>query len=327
MQVITADQLRGGYKVTKLFFATDVHGSEICWKKFISGGKFYEADIIILGGDMTGKAIVPIIAQGGDKYKVTLLDQESILEGQDKVDEMVRIIRDRGYYPYVTNPDEVVEINVTPGRSDEVFLAQVLETAQRWMEYADEKLAGTGIRCYVCPGNDDMFELDEAISVSKQVELAEGRVISLDDHHEMVSTGWSNPTPWDTHREEEEDALRQRIEAIISQVQDVRNAVFNLHAPPFGSGLDEAPELTDDLRLAYAGQSLVSVGSHAVMAVIEEHQPLLGLFGHIHEGKGARRVGKTLCINPGSMYEQGILHGAVIELKRRKVGNYILTTG
>jgi len=313
--------------VTKLFFATDVHGSEICWKKFISGGKFYEADIIILGGDMTGKAIVPIIAQGGGRYKVTLLDQESILEGQDKVDEMVRIIRDRGYYPYVTNPDEVVEINVTPGRSDEVFLAQVLETAQRWMEYADEKLAGTGIRCYVCPGNDDMFELDEVISVSKHVELVEGRVISLDDHHEMVSTGWSNPTPWDTHREEEEDALRQRMEAIISQVQDVRNAVFNLHAPPFGSGLDEAPELTDDLRLAYAGQSLVSVGSHAVLAVIEEHQPLLGLFGHIHEGKGARRVGRTLCINPGSMYEQGILHGAVIELKRRKVGNYILTTG
>ena len=39
--------------MTKLFFATDVHGSEICWKKFISAGKFYEADVIILGGDIT----------------------------------------------------------------------------------------------------------------------------------------------------------------------------------------------------------------------------------------------------------------------------------
>jgi len=313
--------------MTNLFFATDVHGSEICWKKFISGAKFYEADVIILGGDMTGKAVVPIIAQGGGRYKVTLLDQETILEGQEKVDEMVRIIRDRGYYPYVTDPDEVAEIGATPGRSDELFLSQMLETTQRWMAYADQKLAGTGIRCYVCPGNDDMFELDEVIAASKQVEIVEGRVIPLDDHHEMISTGWSNPTPWDTHREEDEGALRQRIEAMIGQVQDLSSAVFNLHAPPFGSGLDEAPELTKDMRLAYAGQSLVSVGSRAVMEVVEKYQPLLGLFGHIHEGKGARKMGKTLCINPGSMYEQGILHGAVIQLKRRKVGNYILTTG
>ena len=88
----------------KLFFATDVHGSEICWKKFINAGKFYEADVLILGGDMTGKAIVPIIAQGNDKYKVTLLDQESILDGQESVDEMVKTIQNRGYYPYCDNP-------------------------------------------------------------------------------------------------------------------------------------------------------------------------------------------------------------------------------
>jgi Icc-related predicted phosphoesterase len=313
--------------MTKLFFATDVHGSEICWKKFISAAKFYEVDTIILGGDMTGKAIVPIIAQGGDKYKVTLLDQESILEGQDGVDEMVRIIQNRGYYPYVTDPDEVAEIDATPGRSDELFLDQVRQAAQRWMDYADERLAGSGIRCYVCPGNDDMFELDEVIVASKHVELIEGQVIHLDDHHEMISTGWSNPTPWDTHREEGEDALQQRIEAMISQLQNVRNSVFNLHAPPYGSGLDEAPELTDDLRPAYAGRSLVSVGSRAVFAVIEKYQPLLGLFGHIHEGKGTRKFRRTLCINPGSMYEQGILHGATIELKPKKVGSYILTTG
>ena len=68
---------------------------------------------------------------------------------------MVATIQNRGYYPYVTTPDEVAEISGTPGRSDELFLEQVLNTVQRWMEYADAKLAGTGIRCYVCPGNDD----------------------------------------------------------------------------------------------------------------------------------------------------------------------------
>lgn len=311
----------------RFFFATDVHGSEICWKKFISGGKFYEVDTLILGGDMTGKAIIPIIAQGNNKWKVTLLEQETILEGKEAVDKMVTTIMNRGYYPHVTDPDEVKEIAETPGRSDQLFAEYVIKTVQRWMEYADEKLAGTGITCYVCPGNDDVFEIDAVIEQSKTVKLAEGRVIWLDDHHEMISTGWSNPTPWETHREEDDDKLLQRIEAMIAQVKDVSNAVFNLHAPPFGSGLDEAPELTKDMRLAYAGRSMVPVGSKAVLQVIEKYQPLLSLHGHIHEGKGTRKYRRTLCINAGSQYEQGILQGVVVELEPKKIRSYVLTTG
>jgi Icc-related predicted phosphoesterase len=310
-----------------LFFATDVHGSEICWKKFINAGRFYNADVIILGGDMTGKAIVPIIAQGGGKYKVTLLDQETILESQAEVDKMVATIQNRGYYPYVTEPDEVHAISANPGRSDALFLKEALATMQRWMEYADAKLAGSGMRCFVCPGNDDMFEIDEVIRQSKHVELVEGKVIQLDEHHEMISAGWSTPTPWNTHREESEDQLRQRIQVMIDALRDVKNSVFNLHNPPYGSGLDEAPELTHDLRPAYAGRALMPVGSHSVMELIDKYQPLLALHGHIHEGKGTRKYKRTLCINPGSMYEQGMLHGAVIELKPDKVGNYVLTTG
>jgi len=311
----------------KLFYATDVHGSEICWKKFISGGKFYEVDTLILGGDMTGKAIVPIIAQGNDSYKVTLLEQETILKGQEEVDHMAKTIQDRGYYPYVTDPDEVAEISNTPGRSDELFLVQVTKTLERWMEYADDKLDGTGISCYVCPGNDDIFEVDAVIASSKSVIHAEGKVVQLDENHEMVSSGWSNPTPWDTHREEPDEALEARIEAVIAQASDPGKAVFNLHPPPYGSGLDDAPELTKDLRPTYAGRVLVPVGSKAVLHVIEKYQPLLGLHGHIHEGKGTWKYKRTLCLNPGSMYEQGILHGAVIDLKPNKIGTYILTTG
>jgi Icc-related predicted phosphoesterase len=313
--------------VTRLFFATDVHGSEKCWKKFINAGKFYEATTLILGGDMTGKAIIPIIAQAGGKYKVTLLDQESILESKDDVDRMTVTIQDRGYYPYLTDSDEVAEISNTPGRSDEIFLDQVMGTIDRWMQYADAKLEGSGLTCYVCPGNDDMFEIDKAIAASKHVRTVEGQVIRLDEHHEMISTGWSNPTPWKTHREESEEALRKRIEPMLTQVKDMPNAVFNFHAPPHGSGLDEAPELTKDMRPAYAGRSLIPVGSKTVAELIEKHKPLLGLHGHVHEGKGTRKYGRTLCVNPGSMYEQGILHGALIDLEPKKVGNYVLTTG
>jgi uncharacterized protein len=311
----------------KLFFATDVHGSEICWKKFLAASKFYDVDTLILGGDMTGKAIIPIIAQGNDTYKVTLLEQVTFLNTKEEVAKMVQTIQNRGYYPYITDPDEVQALSSTPGMTDKLFLDQVIQTMQRWMEYADAKLSGTGIHCYVCPGNDDIFEIDAVIAASKSVRSLEGQVIKLDEHHEMANSGWSNPTPWETHREEPDEALLTRLEKVISMVKNPAQAVFNFHAPPYGSGLDEAPELTKDLRPAYAGRSMIPVGSHAVMKVIDKYQPMLGLHGHIHEGKGTRKYKKTLCINPGSMYEQGMLNGAIIELKPQKVGNYLLTTG
>jgi uncharacterized protein len=313
--------------MTTIFFATDVHGSEICWKKFINAAKFYDAEVIVLGGDMTGKAIVPIIHQGGDLYKAVLLEQESMLRGEDEVCVMEKAIKSRGYYPYRTTPDEIDALNEDPALVDDIFHREVLQTAEQWMAYADEKLEGTGIRCYVAPGNDDMFELDDLICTAKHVQMAEGRVIELDAHHEMVSTGWSNFTPWKTYREEEEEKLRARCEAMIRQIGNMSNAVFNFHAPPYGTTLDDVPELSEDLTPKLGGRALVPVGSHAVRDLILEYKPLLGLHGHIHEGKGAIRLGKTLCINPGSMYEQGRLLGAVVNLARNKIKNYILTTG
>jgi len=313
--------------VTTLFFATDVHGSEICWKKFINAAKFYQADVIVLGGDMTGKAIVPIVHQGGDAYKAILLEQESMLHGEAQVCEMEKQIKSRGYYPYRTTPDEIEDLNDDPTLVDGIFHREVLKTAEQWLTYADEKLEGTGIRCYVAPGNDDMFELDALIYTSKHVQMAEGRVIQLDEHHEMVSTGWSNFTPWKTYREEEEEKLHARCDAMICQIKNMPSAIFNFHSPPYGSTLDDVPELSENLTPKLGGRALVPVGSHAVRELILEHKPLLGLHGHIHEGKGAVRVGKTLCINPGSMYEQGRLLGAVVTLARGKIKTYILTTG
>ena len=67
------------------------------------------------------------------------------------MDKMAATIQNRGYYPYVTTPDEVAEISGTPGRSDELFLEQVLKTVQRWMDYADAKLEGTGITMLCLP--------------------------------------------------------------------------------------------------------------------------------------------------------------------------------
>jgi len=313
--------------MTTIFFATDVHGSDICWKKFINAGKFYEADVLILGGDMTGKAIVPIIDQGGGRYRAVLLEQEFLLDTEVETEEMVKRIKSRGYYPYRLAQDELAELNQSPDKVHDLFLQEALKTAEQWMAYAAEKLSGTGMRVYAAPGNDDQFELDAVIRKSDVVTLVEGQVIELDKDHEMISSGWSNHTPWHTYREETEDQLAARYEVMITQLKNPKNAIFNIHVPPYASNLDEAPELDENMRPKYAGNSLKPVGSTAVRAAIEKSQPLLGLHGHIHEGRGSSRIGRTLCINPGSMYEQGTLLGALVKLGREKIEHYVLTQG
>ena len=219
--------------MTKLFFATDIHGSDICWSKFLNAGKFYEADVLILGGDMTGKAVVPFIHQGGQNYKVNLLEQDFKISNDDELAEMKKRVRSRGYYPYLTNPDEIAELEKDPDLVNKIFLQEVLKVVQQWMDLADKKLDGTDMKVYCCPGNDDMDEVDAILRASKRVIHAEGQVISLDDQHEMIASGWSNRTPWDTHREEDEDQLKVRYETMISKLKDPRNAVFNVHVPPY----------------------------------------------------------------------------------------------
>jgi Icc-related predicted phosphoesterase len=315
-----------GLHVTTIFFATDIHGSDICWSKFLNAGKFYGADQLILGGDMTGKAIVPVIHQGGKNYRVTLLEQVFEITNEDELVDFTKRIRSRGYYPYLTTPDEMTELEKDPGRVDKIFLEEVLKVVQQWMDLADKKLDGTDMNVYCSPGNDDMDEVDEIVRASRRVLLVEGQVTTIEGH-EMIASGWSNRTPWDTHREEDESQLAVRYEAMTSQLKDPHNAIFNIHVPPYKSGLDDAAELDKDLRPVLAGNSMIPVGSTALRSAIEKVQPLLSLHGHIHEGRGATRIGKTLSINPGSMYEQGTLLGAMVTLGRNKVENYVLTTG
>src|SRR5215216_342955 len=116
--------------MTKLFFATDIHGSDICWSKFLNAGKFYGADVLILGGDMTGKAVVPIIHQGGSNYKITLLEQEFLTTNEDELKDMIERVRSRGYYPYMTDPDEIRELEKSPERVSQVFKLEVLKVVQ-----------------------------------------------------------------------------------------------------------------------------------------------------------------------------------------------------
>jgi uncharacterized protein len=312
----------------RIFFATDVHGSEVCWRKFLNSGKHYKADVVILGGDMTGKALVPVIDDGGGRWHATLLEHRQELVGEDQVAEFEQAVIRRGYYPFRVDPDELRELAQDEPRWHALFEEHMLATVKRWMELADEKLAGTGIRCFVCPGNDDQLEVDEVIASAKTVELGEGRVVEIDGY-QMASSGWANRTPWDTYREEDEPQLAERIERMASQVTaPPERTIFSLHCPPYGTGLDDAPELTAEMDLKDAGHALKPVGSTAVRDAIEKYQPALSLHGHIHECRATKRLGRTLCVNPGSSYEQGQLLGAVIDIEGGKqVKKFVLTSG
>jgi Icc-related predicted phosphoesterase len=311
----------------RIFFATDIHGSEVCWRKFLNAAAFHKAHVLIMGGDMTGKAMVPIVADPAG-WEVTIQDQRHVLATESDVAAMEKRIRDRGYYPVRTTSDEVTAWADDPVAVDTRFRAEIVASVERWMALADERLAGKGVRCIVSPANDDMFEIDPLIAAAKIVELGEANAIAVDGVS-IASTGWCNPTPWKTFRELEEPALRERIDALVAVVPDPRRTIFNFHAPPYGSNLDNAPKLDADMKYVAGGQALVPVGSRAVRSAIEDYAPLLSLHGHIHEGRGAVKIGRTLAVNPGSSYEDGVLQAAVIEVdtKKAEVKRYLLVNG
>jgi len=313
--------------MAKIFFATDIHGSEKCWKKFINAGSFYGAEVLIHGGDMTGKAIVPIIEEKKGLYRCEFLEQQHTLSTSEELQNMKQSIKDRGYYPVVMDHDRIKELEQDEDKREELFVRETLNTLTNWIEWAEERLKKTKIPCYVCPANDDIFEIDELLHQAEYIQIVEGKVVELPLGYQMVSTGWSNPTPWNTHRECPDEELEEKLKAILTRLDPAKPSIFNIHPPPYGLGLDDAPELDENLKPRYAGRSLVPVGSKAVRKLIEEYKPGLGLFGHIHEAKGAVRHKKTLCINPGSNYEQGILLGALVHLEKNKVGEYLLTSG
>jgi Icc-related predicted phosphoesterase len=311
----------------RVFFATDIHGSDVCWRKFLNAGTFHRADVLIMGGDMTGKAMVPIVGSNG-RWEVTVQEQLHVLEGERELVAMEKRIADRGYYPIRVSPDERAEMAADEALVDARFRSEMLKGVERWMEIAEQKLAGTGIRCIVSPANDDILEVDPICDASPAIELGEGNVLDLDGFT-LLSLGYANPTPWETWRELPEDQLRERIDALAERAPDPRRAIFNFHAPPYNSNLDSAPKLDADMRYVAGGQALVPVGSTAVRESILQYGPVLSLHGHIHEGRGAVKLGRTLAINPGSVYEDGVLAAAIVDLDEKKgaVRNYLLING
>lgn len=313
----------------RIFYATDVHGSDRCFAKFVNAGKFYGVDAIVLGGDITGKAIVPLTATGDGSRQGRFLGEEVVAEEGASLEELEKKISNTGYYAWRCTVEEEEAMRGDAPAQEQLFLRLISERLQRWLALADERLRPEGIACYVNAGNDDSSEIDAIFDGAGWVRFLEGRVVELPDGTEMASCGFANRTPWDCPRDVEEEELTRRYEAVISGLGDPERAIFNFHCPPYDTGIDSGPRLNEELRMrsGAGGVDMHPVGSTACRAVIERYQPLLGLHGHLHESRGTCKLGRTLCINPGSEYTEGVLRGSLIEIRKGKVKSQQFTAG
>jgi len=326
----------------KILNVSDIHGSETCFRKFLNALTIYKADVGILCGDLSGKMINPIVRQADGSHVTTLMGQNRRAETEEELEALEKDIALIGNYHFRTDPDEMAElraegktiegrideratkISLSAGKIDSLFEKLVVERLQRWMELAEERLKGTGIEVYMSAGNDDLLAVDGVIDNSSIFTNPDMKKVMVKEF-EMISLSWSNPTPWDTARECSEEQLEEKIEGMVSQVENMSTAIFNFHIPPYDTLLDQAPKLSD--KLVPSTDETIPAGSKAVLESIKKYQPMLGLHGHIHESRGIVKIGKTICLNPGSEYSEGILRGVLVMIKKDKVKDYMFVSG
>lgn len=313
---------------TRIFYATDVHGSEKTYIKFLNAASFYKAQVLILGGDITGKVIVPLVrGPNGYSGKFRGIDREA--RNDSELQALENEIRQSGYYPYRTEPAELAELQADESKVQPIFRQLMLDMLKRWIRMAEERLRSTGVNIYMTGGNDDILEIKDIIRESDYVVNPEDKAVDIDGGHEMISLAWSNPTPWNTPRECSEEELWKKLEAMIAEVHNMKSCLFNTHLPPANTLISECVRLDKDLKPVFVGSEpdMISAGSTSVLRAIEQYQPMLGLHGHIHEARGNVKIGRTLCINPGSESSEGILRGVMVNLESESVKSYLLTSG
>jgi len=313
---------------SRIYFITDVHGSSKCFRKFLNAAKFYKADVLILGGDITGKVMTPIVESEG-RFSCTYQGSELVMNNGGEVDEFRKKVADSGTYTHLVSQSEFKELEASPGKVRELFSQLMVERVREWASLAEERLGRTSVKCFVSPGNDDVFDIDPALNSSTYLVNPEARVVEIDGTHEMITLGYTNHTPWNSPREVEEDALAKRISDMADQVRSRKSAIFNIHVPPIDTPIDKAPRIDENLKIVVKAGSveMISAGSSACRAAITKYQPMLGLHGHIHESRGIVKLGRTMCANPGSEYTEGILRGFLADLDGDTINSYLLTSG
>jgi Icc-related predicted phosphoesterase len=321
-------------KPTRLFFATDLHGSERTYRKFINAGKFYEANVIVMGGDIQGKLLIPIIKEANGHHRATVQGRVEHMSTREELAALMGRLDILGFYYQVMDEEKFRALSADPAEVDMLFHEKARQKLADWVDLAEERLNGTGIKCFVTGGNDDEWDVLSVLKREGAQSLiaCENEIVMVDEDHSMISVGISTPTPWKTPRETSEEGLAKMIEGMAEKVPDMSRAIFNFHDPPKDSTLDTCPMLdwTKDPpeQIVKAGQPvLYGAGSASVRAAIEKYKPMLGLHGHIHESQSVAKIGRTTCINPGSEYGEGILRGCLVNFVDGEIQGYQMTSG
>jgi uncharacterized protein len=311
-----------------LFYASDIHGSERVFRKFLNAAAFYKVRAVVFGGDLTGKAMIPFVETSPGSYEADIFGTLHVVSDGSALNELEQFVRDRGAYPYRTTPEEMTALQADPDLVTSVFRKLMHRTAENWVTLADERLRPAGIPALMMPGNDDEPEVKTILAQGDWITDAEDRLVHLDGY-QVISFGWATTTPWHSPREITEAELGIRLKVLAAQLDPGEPAIFNFHDPPARSGLDMAYKMTADMKVEMgAGQPMLApVGSTSVRELIEQVQPVLSLHGHIHESRAARKIGRTVAINPGSSYTEGVLQGVIVTIKGRKVTAQQLVTG
>ncbi len=316
----------------RLLFVSDLHGSDLCFRKMLNAAAAYGVDDLIIGGDICGKFLVPILMDSPTTGHADMWDEKFRFADLSEIEAFERRVAATGAYSTRCDGNRYAELRTDHAKVDAAFTIAVNDRLQAWVDLAEERLRGTGKHLYITAGNDDQWEVEPILSQGglDSVVHSDRRVIQLADGTELLTLGWANQTPWHCPRDKPEQELTAEIDRLAACVHDLSSSVFSLHVPPRGSSLDNGPRLDEQLRpkMGMAGPDVVPVGSTAVRAALERYQPALSLHGHIHESRGAVKLGRTLAINPGSEYGEGVLRGVVIEWdKRGGQIRYQLTAG
>ena len=303
--------------MTRIFFACDAHGSVPVFRKMVRVHKTYNCDVVMMCGDLTGKAVVPIVEEKPGLWWSAPWGKKETYKSQDAVEQVKKTYEKRGFYWFMTNPAELADLEANRDKINELFAKLMLERMREWVRLVEETIPAN-VKVIVSPGNDDASAIDDIIKASSRIVYPIGTVADLDEVHSMISCEWVNSTPWKTPRECPDEALRSKLQAEFERVQSYDNLVCNFHAPPYGTQIDLAPKIDEKLqvKVRFGRPDMVPVGSRSVREMFEKYQPLLGLHGHIHESAGVEYIGRTLCVNPGSAYMQGMLSAFIVDLPK-----------
>ena len=312
--------------MTRILYGSDFHGSEAVFRKFLSSGLQYKVNALMVGGDVTGKAMVPVIHQGAGRYQATLFGDEKKSSTPDELEKLKKAISNVGFYPIVLEKEEAQELENDPVKMGTRFEQEMCNRVREWMKLAEEKLPPQHITLYFMPGNDDLHSIDNVINEFKSIRNPDMKHFEMEDGYEVVGLSNANLTPWLCARDVDEQELTRKLDELAAMIQKPERTIAILHVPPFGSALDTCPDLDKNLKIITEGGQVVmkSAGSPAVKAFIEKVQPMLSLHGHIHESPGHVHNGRTLMINAGSEYAEGIMKAAIINLENGKVKGHLL---